>query len=353
MERTFASDNYSGVHPVIMDKIIKANTGHCPAYGLDPITVEAKEKFRELFGDVEVFFVYNGTGSNVLALEAMKGRATCVLCAESAHIFQDEAGAPTKITGMQLIPVPSKDGKFDTREAERFLSFKGSFHKPEANIISIAQATELGGVYTPNEIKNISAFAKRNNMLLHMDGTRISNAAVALGCSPREMTADCGVDVLSYGGTKNGLMFGEVIIFFNKELAKDFRRLRKQNLQLNSKMRFISAQYLGLLEDELWYDNALKANAMAKYMKEKLVNLGIEVTNNVEANIIFAKIPMEILEEMQEFSYFYLWNEYKKESRFITSYDTTKEDVNIFIDKLEELLKKQSINMLGRVCCAL
>jgi threonine aldolase len=353
MKRTFASDNYSGVHPVIMQKIVEANMGHCPAYGLDPITVKAKEKFKEIFGDVEVFFVYNGTGSNVLALEAMKGRATCVLCSESAHIFQDEAGAPTKVTGMQLLPVPSKDGKFDINEAERFLSFKGSFHKPEAHIISITQATELGGVYTPDEIKNISAFAKRNNMLLHMDGTRISNAAVALGCSPKEMTADCGVDVLSYGGTKNGLMFGEAIIFFNKDLAKDFRRLRKQNLQLNSKMRFISAQYLGLLENNLWYENAFKANAMAKYMKEKLVNLGIEVTNDVAANIIFAKIPMEVIEEMQEFSYFYLWNEYLKESRFVMSFDITKEDVDIFMAKLEDVLKKESINMSGRACCAL
>ena len=352
MERTFASDNFSGVDPKIMEKLMEANQGHTFAYGMDPLTIKAKEKFKETFGDVEVFFVYNGTGCNVLALEAMKGRATCVLCPETAHIFQDEAGAPTKITGMQLLPVPSENGKFSIKAAEKFMSFKGALHKPEAHIISITQATEIGTVYTPNEIKNISAFAKRNNMLLHMDGTRLSNAAAALGCSLKEMTADCGVDVLSFGGTKNGLMFGEAIVFFNKELAKDFFRLRKQNLQLHSKMRFISAQYIGLLEDNLWHKNASHANKMAKYLKTKLVNLGVEVTNDVMANIVFAKIPMDAVAEMQEFSYFYLWNEYEKESRFVMSFDITEEDVDIFVDKLEDVLKKQSICLSEGTCCA-
>lgn len=338
MKKYFASDNYSGVHPRIMEVLIKANADHEYAYGLDSYTEKATKAIKKILGDVEVFFVFNGTAANVLSLEATKGKATSVICPETAHIFTDETGAPSKITGMQLLPVPSKDGKLDLELAKKYLTFKGTFHKPSPDTLTISQTTEFGTLYTLEEIKKVGEFAKKNNMIFHMDGARISNAAVALGCSIKEMTGDLGVDVLSFGGTKNGLMFGEAIVFFNKALAKDFDRIRKQNMQLYSKMRFISAQFIEYIEGNLWYENAKHANDMAKYFSEKLEEIEITVTNEVSANTIFAIIQKDIIKEMQEFCYFYVWDEEKSEVRFVTSFDTTKDDIDKFINKLKSLI---------------
>lgn len=338
MNKFFASDNYSGVHPKIMEALMKANEGHAFAYGGDSYTKSAEEEFRKIFGDVEVYFVTNGTGANVMAMETMKDRGTSIIAPETAHIFTDEAGAPTKITGVQILPVKSGDGKLDIEGAKKYFSFKNTFHRPNPNAISITQTTELGTIYTLEEIKKISEFAKENGMFLHMDGARISNAAVALGCTLKEMTGDLGVDVLSFGGIKNGLMYGEALVFFNKNLARDFEVLRKQNLQLNSKMRYISAQYIEYLGSNLWYENAKNANEMAKYFANELENLEVEVVNDVKGNTIIAVLPHEIISEMQEFCYFYVWDEPKSQVRFVTSFDTTKEDVDRFIAKLSELL---------------
>ncbi|MGL5054471.1 MAG: threonine aldolase family protein [Fusobacteriaceae bacterium] len=338
MKKHFASDNYSGVHPKIMEALANANVGHEFAYGEDPYTKESQEAFKKIFGDAEVFFVYNGTGSNVMALEASKGKATSVICADSAHIFTDEAGAPAKITGMQLLTVPNINGKIDLEGAKKYLTYKGTYHKSSPEMISISQTTEFGTIYSIEELKAVAKFAKDNSMYFHMDGARISNAAVALGCTLKEMTGDLGVDVLSFGGTKNGLMFGEAIVFFNKELAKDFARLRKQNMQLHSKMRFISSQYTEYLNSNLWYTNAKNANDTAKYFAEQLEEIEITVTNDVKGNTIFAILPKEIIQEMQEFCYFYVWDEEKSEVRFVTSFDTTKEDVDKFIKKLKSLI---------------
>lgn len=340
MKKSFASDNYSGVHQKILEKIIEVNNGHVSAYGADEITQEAIECFKDIFGDVEVFFVFNGTGANVLALEGMKARASAVITPENAHIVQDETGAPSKITGMQLLTVPSTDGKLDLEAAKKWLTFKNNFHKPKAEIISISQTTEYGTVYTLDEIKAISNFAKENNMLLHMDGARISNAAVALGCSFKEMTGDLGVDVLSFGGTKNGLMFGEALIFFNKELAKDFSWIRKQNLQLYSKMRFMSAQFIPYIKNNIWFECAKNANDIAQYLKLELEKIEIPVTKEVLANAVFAILPKEIISELQKSFYFYIWNENIYEVRLVTSFDSTKEDVDNFIKKIKELLGK-------------
>lgn len=337
MDKTFASDNYSGVHSKVMEKLMEVNSGHAFAYGEDPVTKEALEKFKEVFGDVKTYFVYNGTGANVLALEAMKGRATTVICPSTAHIFTDEAGAPSKITGMQLLPVPSSDGKLDLEKAREYLSFKGTYHRASPNVISITQATENGTIYTLDEVREISKFAVENNMYLHMDGARLANACASLGCSLREMTAGCGVDVLSFGGTKNGLMFGEAIVFFNKDLARDFLRLRKQNLQLHSKMRYIAAQYLAILEDDLWLENARKGNEMAAYLRDRLVETGVEVVNDVKGNTVFAILDEETTEKMQEFCYFYVWDEMRSEVRFVMSYDIERADIDQFIEKLKEL----------------
>lgn len=338
MDKFFASDNYSGVHPKIMEALIKANEGHAFAYGMDSYTKRAEEEFRKIFGDVEMYFVTNGTGANVLAMEAMKGRATSIIAPETAHIFTDEAGAPTKITGVQILPVESLDGKLDIEAAKKYFSFKNTFHRPNPNAISITQTTELGTIYTLEEIREISKFAKENGMYLHMDGARIANAAVHLGCSLKEMTGDLGVDILSFGGIKNGLMYGEALVFFNKKLAKNFMALRKQNLQLNSKMRYISAQYIEYLSTGLWYENAKNANQMAKYFAQELENLEVEVVNDVKGNTIIAVLPKEIIPVMQDFCYFYIWDGPKNQVRFVTSFDTTKEDIDRFIEKLQEVL---------------
>lgn len=340
MKKSFASDNYSGVHPRILEKLSEINTGHVSAYGADDITKEAIKEIKNIFGDVEVFFVLNGTGANVLSLEGLKGKASAVICPESAHIVQDETGAPSKITGMQLLTVPSNNGKLDLEEAMKWMSFKNNFHKPNADIISISQTTEFGTIYSLNEIKAISKFAKEHEMLLHMDGARISNAAVALGCSFKEMTGDLGVDVLSFGGTKNGLMFGEAIIFFNKELAKNFEWIRKQNLQLYSKMRFLSAQFIPYIKENLWFECAQNANNIAKYLEEELISIDIPITNQVLGNAVFAILPPTIIPSLQEHYHFYIWNENKHEVRLVTSFDSTKEDVNNFIKKIKELLGK-------------
>lgn len=340
MKKSFASDNYSGVHQKILEKIIEVNNGHVSAYGADEITQEAINSFKEIFGDVEVFFVFNGTGANVLALEGMKNKVSAVITPESSHIVQDETGAPSKITGMQLLTIPSTDGKLDLELAQKWLTFKNNFHKPKADIISISQTTEYGTVYTTDEIKSISNFAKKNNMFLHMDGARISNAAVALGCSFKEISGDLGVDVLSFGGTKNGLMFGEALIFFNKELAKDFAWIRKQNLQLYSKMRFLSAQFIPYIQDNIWYECAKNANEIAQYLKLELEKIKIPVTKEVLANAVFAILPEEIIPELQSHFYFYIWDENIHEVRLVTSFDSTKEDVDSLIEKIKELLGK-------------
>ena len=340
MKKSFASDNYSGVHHKILEKIIEVNNGHVAAYGADETTEEAINCLKETFGDVEVFFVFNGTGANVLALEGMKKRASAVISPESAHIVQDETGAPSKITGMQLLTVPSTNGKLDLDLSKKWLTFKNNFHKPKADIISISQTTEYGTVYTLDEIKAISEFAKENDMLLHMDGARISNAAVALGCSFKEMTGDLGVDVLSFGGTKNGLMFGEAVIFFNKDLAKEFSWIRKQNLQLYSKMRFMSAQFIPYIKENIWFECAKNANDIAQYLKIELEKINIVVTKEVLANAVFAILPPTIISKLQEYFHFYIWNENISEVRLVTSFDSTKEDVDNFIKKIKELLGK-------------
>ncbi len=337
MNKSFASDNYSGVHPRILKAIEEANTGHEISYGEDQYSIIATQEFKKHFGDIEVYLVMNGTGANILALETMKGRASSVICPLNAHIFQDETGAPSKITGMQLLPVPCKEGKLTVEGIKEWLYFQNSIHKPHPRIISISQATEDGTIYTKDEIKALCNFAKEQNMLVHMDGARIANACVALGTTFKEISGDLGVDVLSFGGTKNGMLMGEAIIFFNKELAQDFMSVRKQNLQQYSKMRFLSAQFIPYLKENLWYENAKNANDMAKYLEEELLKAGIEVTNEVLGNTIFAILPKEIIAPLQEISKFYVWDESRNLARFVTSFDTLKEDIDFFVNKIKEL----------------
>ncbi|MEP6922729.1 MAG: low specificity L-threonine aldolase, partial [bacterium] len=323
--RSFASDNNSGVHPEIMQAIAAANEGHVVAYGDDPYTDAAVKTFRKHFGkDVEVFFVFGGTGANVLGLKAATESYHAVVCAETAHINVDECGAPEKFTGCKLLSVKTTDGKVTSEHVVPFLEHIGFEHHVQARVISISQSTEMGTVYTPRELKTLSSFAHKKNMMLHMDGARIANAAASLKLDLRRITGDVGVDVLSFGGAKNGGMFGEAVVFFDSELARDFKYLRKQGTHLPSKMRFISAQFQALLGTDLWRRNAEHSNRMAQVLARELKKIPqIELTQKVESNGVFAIIPRKFVPLLQRHYFFYVWNEATSEVRFMTSFDTT------------------------------
>jgi threonine aldolase len=338
--RAFASDNYSGIHPEILKAIETANQEHVGSYGNDPYTEDATEKFKQHFdGDIEVFFVYNGTGANVLGLSAMTKSFNSIIAPELAHINVDESTAPEKFLGCKIIGVPAPNGKLTPAAVEERIIRVQDQHHPQARVISISQSTEYGTVYTIEEIKALSALAKKHKMFLHMDGSRIANAAVSLGTDFKSFTRDAGVDVLSFGGTKNGMMIGEAVVFFNTSLAADFSYQRKQGMQLHSKMRFISAQFNALLSNDLWKRNATHSNNMAKLLASKLSMIpSVKITQPVDANGVFAILPQAIIEKVQEAIFFYVWNEKTNECRFMCSYNTTEEDVNTLV----EAIKKQS-----------
>jgi threonine aldolase len=338
--KTFASDNYSGVHPEIMEALVAANKGHAGSYGNDEYTERATKKFKEFFGEkIEVFFVYNGTGANVLGLSAMTQSFNSIICSEGAHINVDESTAPEKFLGCKLVTIPSVDGKIYAHQVEEKIQRLDDQHHPQVKAMSISQTTEYGTVYSIEEIKHLSAVAKKYNLYLHMDGSRISNAAASLNKSFREFTLESGVDVLSFGGTKNGLMFGEAIVFFKPELASHFKFVRKQGMQLNSKMRFISAQFEALLSNDLWKRNATHTNKLAKLLENELKQITkITVTQKVEGNGVFAIVPPEIIPELQKQSPFYVWNEKLNEVRLMCSWDTTEGEVRDFVKLVKKLL---------------
>jgi threonine aldolase len=336
----FASDNWSGVSPEVMQALTQINQGHHPAYGEnDPLLEQAQQKFREVFGpESQVFFVYNGTGANVLSVQQLLRSWEAVVTPHSAHLNEDEAGAPEKFTGGKLLTVDCENGKIKPEQIEPFLNSYGFQHHVQAKMISISQATELGTLYSLNEIKSLADFAHAHGMYLHMDGARIANAAVALGCSLKEMTTSCGVDVLSFGGTKNGLMFGEAVVFMNNKLAEGFEYNRKQGMQLASKMRFITAQFLAYFENNLWKRNAENANNMARLLGEQLSQIpGISLSRSVEANGVFAIMPGDVIPELQRSYFFHVWNESTNEVRLMCSFDTTLEDVEGFVDAAKQL----------------
>lgn len=341
-KNTFASDNYAGVHPEIMEALARTSHGHAASYGADEFTARAIEKFKEYLGDsIEVFFAYNGTGANVLGLQAITQSFHSILCSELAHINVDESTAPEKFTGCKLIPVAASNGKIAPADIEARIIRVDDQHHPQAKVISISQTTEYGTVYTAEEINAISALAKKYNLFLHMDGSRISNAAVSLNKSFAQITRDAGVDVLSFGGTKNGMMFGEAIIFFNKKLAQNFKFVRKQGMQLHSKMRFISAQFEALLSNDLWKRNAAHSNKMAKLLEEELIKSKcVKITQPVEANGVFALLPSAIVPDLQKEHFFYVWNEKTSEVRLMCSFDTSETEVRNFGKKLRELLER-------------
>jgi threonine aldolase len=330
--RSFASDNNAGIHPDVLQAVARANTGHAVGYGDDPHTQAAVAKFRRHFGaDVEVFFVFNGTAANCLSLKALTESYHAVICTNAAHIHTDECGAPEKFTGCKLVLIDAPDGKLTVDSVSHAYHGIGDQHHVQPKVISITQATELGTVYKPREIRDLARFAHERDMFLHMDGARIANAAASLGLNLRQATRDLGVDVLSFGGTKNGAMGAEAVVFFDRTLATDFLYMRKQGMQLASKMRFISAQLDALLSNGLWQKNARHANRMAALLKKEVGKIpGVEVVYPVEANGVFAQIPRRAIAKLQKRYFFYVWSEEDSVVRWMCSFDTTEADVRQF-----------------------
>jgi len=340
-KRSFASDNNAGVHPEIVKAIKAANDGHVVAYGDDPFTARAIKQFQKHFGrDVAVYFVFGGTGANVLGLKAITKSHQAIICAETAHVNVDECGAPENFTGCKLLSIPTTDGKLRVELIKPLLHGIGVEHHVQPSVITVSQATEMGTVYSKKELRTLAGFAHDNGMLLHVDGARIANAAVSLGVSLREITTDAGVDVLSFGGTKNGMMYGEAVVFFNPELAADFKYIRKQGMHLPSKMRFIAAQFERLLGGELWRRGATHANQMAHLLASELAKLSqVKITQPVESNGVFAVIPRKHIPTLQKKYFFYVWNEEISEVRLMASFDTTEEDIRDFVKFVRKTIK--------------
>jgi threonine aldolase len=342
VNKGFASDNWSGVCPEVMEAIQEVNKGHVFSYGEgnEAITQEAILNFKAVFGEaISVFFVYNGTAANVLGIGHLLRPFQAIVTAHSAHLNEDECGAPEKISGNKILSIETKTGKITADQVTPFLHSFGFQHHVQPRLISISQVTEFGTVYTPHEIRQLADFAHGNNMLLHVDGARIANAAVALGLELREITTDVGVDVLSFGGTKNGLMFGETVIFFNQQLGKDFEYTRKQGMQLHSKMRFIAAQFSRYLTDDLWKKNAQNANLMAHYLFSEIEKIPqLTITQEAPANGVFVQMPEYLIPAVQKKYFFHVWNETTHEVRLMCSWDTTREDVDGLISAIKNEL---------------
>jgi threonine aldolase len=340
----FASDNSAGVHPIVLSAAKAANKGHVIGYGDDTYTYSALKTFRHHFGkDLDVYFVFGGIGANVVALKAATQPCQAIICAETAHINVDECGAVEQFTGCELVPVPSRRGKVsidDVRTA--IVGVKSDQHHAQPRVISISQATEMGTVYTKREVKALAHLAHKNKMLLHVDGARLANAAVSLDAKLRGITRGVGVDVLSFGGAKNGMMYGEAVLFFNRKLSQGFEDVRRQGGQLASKMRFISAQFEALLSNDLWKTNAAHANSMARLLARKLSDIPQVKTDlqDVQANSVFACIPKRWVQLLQKEYYFHVWDKKISQVRFVTSFATTKEDIHNLIASLERISRK-------------
>lgn len=338
MSRSFASDNNSGVHPEILKAITEANLGHCKAYGDDPWTKRAVEKIQQTLGPhAQAFFVFNGTGANVLSLKAMVQPFEAVICASASHIQEDECGAPEANVGCKLLGIPTPDGKLSVDQIRPHLRGLGNPHHVQPKVISITQSTEFGTLYTVKEIQAMTHFARENGLWVHMDGARLSNAAASLKTSLRALTSDAGIDVLSFGGTKNGLVGAEAVVIFRPELALKFQYIQKQSMQLPSKMRFISAQFEALLSNDLWLRSASHANAMAARLEAELRKFPkIQITQKVQANGVFVRMDPQVSEKLLRKHFFYPWGE--SEYRLMCSFDTTLEDIQAFAADLKEAL---------------
>ncbi len=331
--RTFASDNNAPVAPEILDALLAANHGDAISYGDDEYTHRARAAFQRHFGErTDVYFTFNGTGANVVALASLLKPHEAVIAPASAHLETDECGAFERFAGCKILAVATADGKLRVPDVAAAIGHSGDQHHVQARAISISQSTEFGGVYTREEVRELSAFAREHGLFVHCDGARIANAAESLGVEPREITADAGVDVLTFGGTKNGLMFGEAILFFDPALhagAAPF--VRKQAAQLASKMRYIAVQFEALLVEDRWRRYAAHANAMAKLLEERARRIpGVRITRPVACNAVFATLDRTAIERIQREFFFHVFDETLPEVRWMTSFDTTPEDVTRF-----------------------
>jgi len=328
----FASDNHAGAHPEVLAAVADANAEHAVAYGADPWTARAQELLRAHFGEQTVaHLVFNGSAANVLCLRALCRPWHSVICAAQAHLNVDEGGAPEAIAGVKLQAVPTPDAKLTPEHVERRLGRRGDEHAVQPRVVSVTQSTELGTRYSPEELRALAAVAHEHGLLLHVDGARLANAAAALGVSLRAITTDVGVDAVSFGGTKNGLLLGEAVVFCDPAHAAGIEYLRKQTLQLASKGRFLAAQFIALLEGDLWRRNAAHANAMAARLADALAGVpGVRLTQPVQANGVFAALPAQATAELQRYWRFYTWDEATGEVRLMCSWDTTPDEVDAF-----------------------
>jgi threonine aldolase len=342
--RSFASDNNSGVHPLIMEALAKANSDHAVGYGDDPWTAEAVQKIREAFTpDCDAYFVFNGTGSNVVALQTITRPFNSILCADTAHIYIDECGSPAKMTGCQLCAISTPDGKLTPELLKPHLTDFGDQHHSQPGAIYLSQCTELGTIYTPDELKAITSLAHQYGVKVHVDGARLSNACAALHLSLKAMTVDTGIDVLSFGGTKNGLMLGECVIVFDEEARKYAKFFRKQSAQLASKLRYLSCQFTAYLDNGLWLTNAQHANVMAQKLHDALNQFSfIHFTQKMESNQLFFSMPRNLIEALRKEYFFYTWNEANNEIRLVTSFDTKEEEIDALVESIQKA--KDNVN---------
>ncbi len=333
--RGFGSDNHSGVHPQVLDAIAAANTGHAHGYGDDPWTEKAIEVLRGHLGDeCDIAFVFNGTGANCVSFAASCRPWESVICATTAHINCDECAAPERLGHVKLVPVETPDGKLTTELVSPHLTGFGFEHAAQPKVISISNVSELGTVYTAAQTRALADLAHAHGMLLHVDGARIANAAASQGCTLRELVTEAGVDLLSLGGTKNGMLGGEAVVLLGDARTSVLPYARKQLGQLASKMRFVSAQFSAMYEGSLWLDSARHANEMAALLAEGARAKGIEITQPVDANEVFAVLPPEKVEPLQKRFHFYVWDEPRHVVRWVTSWDTTTDDVAELLDAL-------------------
>ncbi len=340
--RAFASDNWAGVHPDVLAAIGAANDGHAPAYGDDALTEDALELFRRHFGaEAEVYFTFNGTGANVVGLQSLLRPFESVICASGSHISVDECGAPERFLGSKVLTVDAPDGKLTPKLAETVAGGTGDEHHVQPRVISVTQSTEVGTCYTVEEIAALGRWAHAQGMLLHLDGARLANAAASLGVGLGAFGTGAGVDVLSFGGTKNGALAAEAVVTFRPDAATGLRYIRKQSMQLASKMRFVAAQFVALLSDDLWLHNAAHANAMARRLAEGAGAVpGVEVVHPVQANGVFARLPRPVTEELQAQSPFYVWDEATDVVRWMTAFDTEELDVDGFVSRVTEAMAR-------------
>jgi len=323
-----------------MQAIVDANREHAVGYGEDEWTRKADAVFRRLFGeDVRPYYVFNGTGSNATALQAVTRSYQSVICADTAHVYTDECGASAKATGAVLTPIGTLDGKLTPELIAQGFEGIGVQHHSQPRVVSIAQSTEMGTVYTVKELKALCDFAHSHNLYVHIDGSRLANACAHLGVGLRELSRDCGVDILSLGGSKNGMMMGEAVIAFHPEWNERLMYYRKQSAQLYSKMRYLSAQYIAYFQDDLWLQNATHSNAMAEYLAGQIRNLpGVHFTQKVEVNSLYLILPQEVIKKLLEYYFFYMWDENTNEIRLVCSWDTTKSEVDAFVACLKKIL---------------